>query len=651
MKKTLLTLLIALVAPLCAQTDLLWPLGIEISQSSSFAEFRGLRFHAGIDLRTQRQTGFPVRAIADGFISRIKVQFRGYGYALYIDHPDLKKRVVYGHLQDFKGPAGDYVRKKLRKIGQRFGIDDFFGPDRFPVKKGQVVGISGETGSGPPHLHFEVRNLADEPEAPALIGFRPEDRIFPVLHHFYLEPMSFPCEINRSFLPYKGKIRKKTTKIAELVEKPEVCGKVGTKIGVSDNNGLGNVFGVESIKLLLNEEPLLQRKFHRYSYGQSSQCSLVYDYVKSNLKGTGYVVNMFKLPGETLPFSSDYRTWSGLIDTANYSAASRISFEISDFGHNQIELHGKIEPVKINYDRVLPAEIADGYKFGNLVTTNYFQVIIGDRIDKKPQAFMRGKIEILTADRNMELLPCLINGKTMEIAFPITKKWQSGGWLNKKQVLPETVFVDHHGGMINSEKGGEVEFGKDSIAFPVFAQFKKKNLNPPMGGNKKSGWLKPFSAVWKLEPENVVFSGEARLKIKPENYPGNLQKLGIYSVSTSGRYSHSGEKVVNGWLTAETRVGGEWVILEDSAPPLLTYLGKGKDYHLGKIWKFRARDLGKGVDYLGAKATVNGDKAEVYSDPDKAEIYVVSQSSKKALKLVLKVPDNAGNVAEITKKF
>ena len=62
----------------------LWPLSIEISQSSSFAEFRGMRFHAGIDLRTQQKNGLPVRAIADGFVSRASVQFRGYGYALYI---------------------------------------------------------------------------------------------------------------------------------------------------------------------------------------------------------------------------------------------------------------------------------------------------------------------------------------------------------------------------------------------------------------------------------------------------------------------------------------------------------------------------------------------------------------------------------------
>ena len=105
--------------------DLRWPLDIEISQSSSFAEFRGMRFHAGLDLRTKQSNGFPVYAIEDGFISRASVQFTGYGYGLYIDHPKLNARVVYGHLQKFNGPIQEYVAGKLKAKGSRHGFQEF----------------------------------------------------------------------------------------------------------------------------------------------------------------------------------------------------------------------------------------------------------------------------------------------------------------------------------------------------------------------------------------------------------------------------------------------------------------------------------------------------------------------------------------------
>ena len=97
----------------------LWPIDIEISQSSSFAEMRGMRHHAGIDLRTKQRNGFPVVAIEDGYISRVGVSFRSYGKVIYIDHPKLNAKVVYGHLQDFNGKLKD-MSTKARKDRQTF---------------------------------------------------------------------------------------------------------------------------------------------------------------------------------------------------------------------------------------------------------------------------------------------------------------------------------------------------------------------------------------------------------------------------------------------------------------------------------------------------------------------------------------------------
>jgi hypothetical protein len=637
--------------PFGAKAELIWPLGIDISQSSSFAEFRGLRFHAGIDLRTQRQTGFPVRAIADGFISRIKVQYRGYGYALYIDHPSLKRRVVYGHLQDFSGPVGDYARKKLRKIGQRFGIDDFFGPDRFPVTKGQVVGISGETGAGPPHLHFEVRNLADEPEAPALLGYRPDDRIYPSFHHLYLEPFSFPCEINGSFLPFRTNLKKKTTRMYKTLQNPKISGKVGVKVGVSDTNGVGNVFGIEKILLEVGGKTAFSRLFHSYSYPENDQASFVYDFVKSNQKGTGYVINMYKLPGETLPFAKEHPAWAGLIDFSGQSGHEDCVLQIVDFGNNQVELQGNFESFTAVYSEMMPVDSLNDYSSWKSFSTAFYTVITGDCKSKAKRDFWRGLINCSDAKGNSEALPCILSGNRIEIAVPHSKKWEKGIWLKNKQIFPDCSLVDQNGLEMDSEGVAKVIFPPGSLNFPIYSRLVKSIAAPPRGGSSKKGWLTPYSGVWKLEPEGVVFRESAKIKIRPANYQGNLQRLGIYSVSEDGKYSHVGEKVAADWLMAETRLGGQWVILEDKVGPTVTYLGKGKDYHLGKIWKFKARDLGEGVDFLNSSATLDGEKVEVYSDPDKSEIYVIRKSNKKTVSLVLTVKDYAGNSTRLVKKL
>ena len=76
------------------------PLDIPLFLSGTFAELRGNHFHGGIDIKTQGVEGKAVYAVADGYVSRIKISPWGYGNALYITHPNGHTS-VYGHLQKF----------------------------------------------------------------------------------------------------------------------------------------------------------------------------------------------------------------------------------------------------------------------------------------------------------------------------------------------------------------------------------------------------------------------------------------------------------------------------------------------------------------------------------------------------------------------
>jgi murein DD-endopeptidase MepM/ murein hydrolase activator NlpD len=82
-------------------TDFRQPLDITPpALAGSFGEIRGNHFHSGIDFRTNQREGYPVYAVADGYISRLRVQNSGFGQALYINHPN-GFTTVYGHLQRF----------------------------------------------------------------------------------------------------------------------------------------------------------------------------------------------------------------------------------------------------------------------------------------------------------------------------------------------------------------------------------------------------------------------------------------------------------------------------------------------------------------------------------------------------------------------
>ncbi|MEM1214352.1 MAG: M23 family metallopeptidase [Bacteroidota bacterium] len=127
--------------------------------TGTFGELRGNHFHGGIDIRGG--VGRSLFAIADGFVSRVKVSVSGYGQALYLQHPSGYTS-VYGHMNRFRADIADTV-KNLQYRQETFKLDHQFPPGLFPVKKGDLIGFIGQRGfvSGP-HLHFEIRDTETE---------------------------------------------------------------------------------------------------------------------------------------------------------------------------------------------------------------------------------------------------------------------------------------------------------------------------------------------------------------------------------------------------------------------------------------------------------------------------------------------------------
>ncbi|MGK4567379.1 M23 family metallopeptidase [Flavobacterium sp. 3HN19-14] len=120
------------------------PLDIPLFLSGNFGELRANHFHTGLDFKTQQKTGFPVFAAADGHISRIKISSYGYGKAIYIDHPN-GYTTVYGHLSQASPEIEAYIKAAQYKQ-KSFEVEMFPKPDELPVKKGDTIAFSGNTG-------------------------------------------------------------------------------------------------------------------------------------------------------------------------------------------------------------------------------------------------------------------------------------------------------------------------------------------------------------------------------------------------------------------------------------------------------------------------------------------------------------------------
>ena len=73
------TILFFLIVDSAFPQDVLWPTTLGKYFSSNFGENRDDHFHMGVDIKTNGKIGMEVLAVEDGYISRLRSNYKGYG--------------------------------------------------------------------------------------------------------------------------------------------------------------------------------------------------------------------------------------------------------------------------------------------------------------------------------------------------------------------------------------------------------------------------------------------------------------------------------------------------------------------------------------------------------------------------------------------
>lgn len=317
------------------------PFDFPIIFSGNFGEIRANHFHGGLDFKTGGAIGKPVRALADGYISRIRVT-HGSGYVLDVAY-DNGYSTINRHLSAFVGDVARRV-KDLQYEKESWEVEITPEPDEYPVKAGQIIALSGNTGySFGPHLHLDMIETATDEYIDPLPFFmdKVKDKTAPRTEGIMLFPQ-----------PGKGVVEGKQTRRAFPAHptKPITAwGLIGAGIRAYDYmDGVQNKYGVKTVILEVDGEEVFRSTVDRFAYEENR-------YINSWTHGQ--YMKSFIEPGNRLRMLQASNGNRGLVDI-NEERPYRFVYTLSDALGNTSKVRFTVQGQKTT---IAPVEHREKY--------------------------------------------------------------------------------------------------------------------------------------------------------------------------------------------------------------------------------------------------------------------------------------------------
>ncbi len=319
------------------------PFDFPIIFSGNFGEIRANHFHGGLDFKTGGAIGKPVRALADGYISRIRVT-HGSGYVLDVTY-DNGYSTINRHLSAF---VGDIARRieDLQYEKESWEVEITPDPDEYPVKAGQIIALSGNTGySFGPHLHLDMIETATDEYIDPLPFFmdKVKDKTAPRAEGIMLFPQ-----------PGKGVVEGRQTRRAFPAHPTKLItawGLIGAGIRAYDYmDGVRNKYGVKTVILEVDGEEVFRSTVDRFAYEENR-------YINSWTHGQ--YMKSFIEPGNHLRMLHASNGNRGLVDI-NEERPYRFVYTLSDALGNTSKVCFTVQGQKTT---IAPVEHREKYAF------------------------------------------------------------------------------------------------------------------------------------------------------------------------------------------------------------------------------------------------------------------------------------------------
>ncbi len=237
-------------------------------------------------------------AVAPGYIGRVVIRPDGYGKALYLWHSNGTMS-VYAHLQSFTPEVMSWA-KNLQYKRQSFYLDAELDSSTFPVKQGEFIGYSGNSGrSFGPHLHFEIRDRSQQPFNMVQRGiYSIADNTPPtagsLLVYRFDTVQGVPLSAIDKTLALKQQNRALRVAAGDTVS---IGGPAYFALDMRDRmNGSSSTYGVSRCELHLNDALIFSYSMDIFSFDETRYANAMLDFSK---KPSNFV-RLYVAPGNKL---------------------------------------------------------------------------------------------------------------------------------------------------------------------------------------------------------------------------------------------------------------------------------------------------------------------------------------------------------------
>ncbi|MEO6462153.1 MAG: M23 family metallopeptidase [Candidatus Eisenbacteria bacterium] len=579
--------LLASASTLSLFAALLPPLAQSPGLTSGFGEYREGRFHAGLDYSTEATTGKPVRAVADGWIERVRASGVGYGRAVYLRLPD-GRTAVYAHLSRFAPALADWVAAQQESAG-RYELDLVPPPGAFPFRQGEVVAWSGESGAGPPHLHFEIRR-GDMNLHPLRQGIAVADATPPSLTAVTITPSGPRARVGGGIDPWRGGFPAS----GELAA-PTVSGSFRLAVDTWDRSGdRPNHIATYRLRALLDGTPAYEAVLDSVSWEQMPIADRIFD-----LAATQAGMNDRRLLQST---PGDHATIVrlGVPVWSLTPGEHRLELVAEDEAGNRTSRTlrlGVLAPGADSASRAkapVGARLLAGARAGRpAVNARDLVVHVATRAgDERPP---------LAAWRGLELIDSLAvaGGTVWSLAAVATAAGPPG--------LPVVLRAGRDAGRATLSGGPgaahEATLEWDSWSFhePAAVVVAEEPFDAKVG----EGRFAATARMLVLRPVDLALARPLRIRWRE---PGvTVRNVGLFR-STGGRFSLVAPRDSSGGWSASTRRLGTFALLADTTAPRLVPPARyaARVGHVAPAFSVRLSDPGSGLAASEQRVTFDG---------------------------------------------